>query len=259
MVVAALSIGGVVGVALSGGFVYWEVGKYATPQVDVTRFDERKELAAYTVGLFAGIPFAVAFLLFAASLAGGGLIGIALYLGLLVGGIEVGTRMLLRSRYWGAEASRPFYALGFRAGIGGILALAIVTSYLEGPSIAPIGLAGTAVAAVAVVTLQVAGALLSPRRPGTSGGPGGGPWAGAVVGAIGFFLLALAPLGGAVTMLGAPLVALFGGGLVYSRLRSVLDEVRVSPAHPTDGSRDRPFGRTPAGSGGEPLPDDKPR
>ncbi len=259
MVVAALSIGGVVGVSLSGAFLYWEVGKYATPQVDVTRFDERKELAAYTVGLFAGVPFAVAYLLFAASLAGGGLVGIALYLGLLVGGIEVGTSMLLRSHYWGSDASRLFYGLGFRAGIGGILALAIVTSYLEGPSIAPIGLAGTAVAAIAVVALQVAGGLLSPRRLASASAPGGGPWAGALVGAIGFFLLALAPLGGATTRIGAPLVALVGAGLVYSRLRSLLAEVRVAPVRPAEALKDRPFGRTPAAPGGEPLPGDRPR
>ncbi len=256
MVVASLSIGGVVGVALSGGFLYWEVGKYATPQVEVTRFDERKELAAYTVGLFAGVPYAVAYLMFAVSLAAGAILGIALFLGLLVGGIEAGTWLLLRSHYWGSDPSRPFYVFGFRAGAGGILALALVASYLAQPDVTLPGVLGVAIAAVAVVVLQVAGALLSPKR--TRPGPAGGPGPGAIVGAVGFFLLALAPLGGTTTVIGAPLVALAGSGLVYVRLRPLLAEVRPQATPAADASVDRPFGRTPVAPD-EPLRDDRPR
>jgi hypothetical protein len=257
MVVAALSIGGVVGVALSGGFLYWEVGKYATPQVDVTRFDERKELAAYTVGLFAGVPYAVAYLMFALSLAEGAILGLALFLGLLLGGIEAGTWLLLRSRYWGAEPSRPFYALGFRAGVGGILALALVASYLESPSITVLGVVGVAIAAVAAVALQVAGGLLSPRQSRPTGGPGGGPVPGAVVGGVGFFLLALAPLGGPTTIVGAPLVALAGATLVYLRLRPLLAEIRMGPSPAPGAGPARPFGRTTATADGDRLPEDR--
>jgi hypothetical protein len=256
MVDASLSIGGVVGVALSGAFLYWEVGKYATPQVDVNRFDERKELAAYTVGLFVGVPYAVAYLMFAVSLAAGAIFGIALFLGLLVGGIEVGTSLLLRSKYWGADASRPFYALGFRAGVGGILALALVASYLEAPAVSVLGVVGIGLSAVAVVTLQVAGGLLSPRQSSPTAGPGGGPWAGALVGGAGFFLLALAPLGGATTTIGAPLVTLAGSTLVYLRLRPLLAKVRpVVPPVLAPGEV-RPFGRTPLPPAGDRPPDE---
>ena len=59
-----LSLGALVGVGLSGGFVWWEVGRFAVPQVPVSLFDERRELIAYTAGLFVGVPLAVAFLLF---------------------------------------------------------------------------------------------------------------------------------------------------------------------------------------------------
>ena len=54
MVVASLTLGAVVGVLLSGAFLYWEVGRYAEPQVPVTLFDERKELFAYTTACSSG-------------------------------------------------------------------------------------------------------------------------------------------------------------------------------------------------------------
>src|SRR5208283_3550709 len=75
MVVPSLTLGGLVGVALSGGFVYWEVGRYSTPQVPQTLFDERKEVTGYTVGLFVGVPLAVAYILFVDSMANGALPG----------------------------------------------------------------------------------------------------------------------------------------------------------------------------------------
>ena len=39
---------------LAGGFVYWQVGRYAAPQVPVTLFDEKREVYAFVIGLFMG-------------------------------------------------------------------------------------------------------------------------------------------------------------------------------------------------------------
>jgi hypothetical protein len=58
VVVASLSLGAVAGVLLSAGFIWVEVGRYATPQVPETLFDERREIFAYTAGLFIGVPLA---------------------------------------------------------------------------------------------------------------------------------------------------------------------------------------------------------
>jgi hypothetical protein len=108
MVLPSLSIGAAVGVILSAGFVYVEVGRYATPQVPVTLFEERREIFAYTAGLFVGIPFAVVYLLYALAMVNGALPGALLFLGLLVGGTELAQWALLRSAYWGRTASSPF-------------------------------------------------------------------------------------------------------------------------------------------------------
>lgn len=248
MVVASLSIGGVVGIVLSAGFVYWEVGRYATPQVPETLFDERKELAAYTVGLFVGVPLAVAYLLFVDAMVSGGLLGALAFLALLVGGTELAQILLRRTRYWGGGPSHPFYVLGFRAAIGGILALAIVAGYLGGVPLTPLGVAGTAVEALAVVALEVAGALLSLRtiepRPTT----GGGPFVGALFGAIGFFLLGLGALTGGWGALGGGVLALAGAAFVYRRLRPALARVPPPSGSAPPPPRDEPpaFGRTRA-------------
>ncbi|MGD0251040.1 MAG: hypothetical protein ABSB97_09195, partial [Thermoplasmata archaeon] len=170
-----LSLGALVGVLLSGGFVWWEVGRYATPQVPATLFDERRELFAYTAGLFVGVPLAITFVLFFDSMANGALIGALLFLGLLVVGAEVAQWALLRTRFWGPGESGPFYALGYRAAIGGIVALALVSQYFSLSSPTVDGIALVVLESVAVVALEVAGALLSVRaRPG-SGRTGGGP------------------------------------------------------------------------------------
>ena len=126
MVLASLSIGAAVGVLLSAAFLYFEVGRFATPQVPVTLFDERKELFAYTAGLFVGVPLAIAFTLFQISMGAGALLSALVCLALLVAGGEVAQWALLRTKFWGREAARPFYALGYRAAIGGIISLAIV-------------------------------------------------------------------------------------------------------------------------------------
>jgi len=230
MVVASLTIGALVGIVLSGGFVYWEVGRFAEPQVPVTRFDERREMFAYTAGLFVGVPLAVAFVLLRLELAIGALIGGIVLLAGLVAGTEVAQLLLVRSRFWSGRAG-PFYAVGFRAGIGGILALAVVASYLAGPVVLDLGVATVALTALAVVALEVAGALLSLRAAPASRVRGGGPWSGALIGTVGFLLLGIGPAGGEVVALAAAATVLLGGALVYFRLRPVL--ARVPPPTPT--------------------------
>lgn len=241
-----LSLGALVGVGLSGGFVWWEIGRYAVPQVPVTLFDERRELFAYTAGLFVGVPIAVAFLLFRLSMANGALLSAVFFLALLVGATEVAQWALLRSRFWGRSESEPFYALGYRAAIGGIVALALVTQYFSGTSPTPDGVVLVVLEATALVGLEVAGALLSLRaRPG-SGRAGGGPLSGAIFGAIGFFLLGLGPLGGEASEYGGALVALLGASVVYLRLRSILSSVPAPGAGPPPVRTSAPstYGRT---------------
>jgi hypothetical protein len=248
MVVDAIFLGGLVGVALSGGFVYWEVGRYATPQVPVTLFDERKEVAAYTVGLFVGVPLAVAFLLFLLAMASGALVGALASLALLVGGTEVAQWAILRTKYWGAGRSGPFYALGFRAAIGGILALALVASLPggSGPALTT-RILSTAVACLAVVALEVSGALVSLRLPGSPRRSQGGPLRGGLLGAVGLFLLGLSPLGGATTEVAGPVIVLLIAGYTYYRLRGLLSEI-PPPAAASLPLRPGPaaYGRTPS-------------
>lgn len=253
MVVASLSIGGLIGVLLSGGFVYWEVGRFATPQVPVTLFDERKELFAYTAGLFVGVPLAVLFVLYVDSFANGALPGALFFLAALVGGGEAAQWSLLRSRYWGSDAGRPFYALGLRAGVGGILALTVVAAYAGSGAISPLGIAAAALECLAVIALQVAAALLSYRAPALPGREPGGPVSGILVGAVGFFLIGLGPLAGSFGSLGGASVALVGATLAYLRRRPLLNEVEPPAGPPTPPGELLPYGRTlPSGGPGTP-------
>lgn len=252
MVVASLTIGGVVGVLLSGAVLWWEVGRFATPQVPVTRFDERKVLAAYTVGLFAGVPFAVAYVLLLASLANGAWPGALLFLVALVGGTELAQVLVTRTAYWGAGVALPFYLVSFRAGIGGILALSAVAAYLGGtahPQAA--GLAAALLSAVALVAIEVAGSLLSRREPRPITSRTGGPLAGALFAGVAFFLLGLGPITGPAGAIAAPLVVLGGAVLSYRGRRALLAAVPApgagaAPTGPSD--HPLPYGRTDARS-----------
>jgi hypothetical protein len=247
-----LSLGALVGVLLSGGFVWWEVGRYATPQVPVTLFDERRELFAYTAGLFVGVPLAIAFVLFFDSMANGALPGALLFLALLVIGTEIAQWALLRTRFWGPGESGPFYALGYRAAIGGIVALALVSQYFGTASPTADGIALIVLQSVAVVGLEVAGALLSMRaRPG-SGRTGGGPVSGSIFGVVGFFLVGLGPIAGEAAAFGGALVALLGAALVYRRLRPILAAIPPPGGRPPAPEERtlRSFGRTDAGGTG---------
>jgi hypothetical protein len=259
MVVASLTLGAVVGVLLSGAFLYFEVGRYAVPQVPVTLFDERKELFGYTAGLFVGIPLAIAFILFQLSMGFGAIPSALLFLALLVGGDEVAQWALLRTRYWGSDPARPFYALGFRAAIGGIMSLAIVAQYLANPTITIDGTALVLLESAAVVALQVAGSFLSLPPMSTGERIGGSVLAGALFSAVGFFLLGVGYLGGEATGYVGALVALLGAALVYRRLRHNLATVPAPSAGPKPPEPETPlsYGRTdrpPSLPSGKPPP-----
>lgn len=250
MVAFAVGIGGVVGALLSGGFIWWEVGRFAVPQVPITLFDERKVLAAYTVGLFVGVPLATAYLLFVVSLTNGALVGALAFLLGLVGGAELAQWLVLRSTYWGGSA-RPFYALALRAGIGGILALSVVSTYLGVPSPSPTGLLPAVLGSLAVVGLEVAGALVSFPPEGTGPQATGRPLAGLLFGTVGFLLLGLGALAGPEGSLAGGAVAFFGAVLVYRRLRPGLEGIPPPGGRPprSTGEGSPIYGRTsPGGS-----------
>ncbi|MCI4339200.1 MAG: hypothetical protein L3J68_02560 [Thermoplasmata archaeon] len=252
MVDLSLSIGALVGILLSGGYVYVEIGRFATPQVPETLFDERREVFAYTAGLFVGIPLAIAFLLFLDSMANGALPGALIFLAALVGGTEVAQWALLRAHYWGNGESGPFYALGYRAGIAGIFALAILAQYLATSGVTWDGVLLLLIESGAVLALEVAGALLSLPPSTTAGRKGGGPVAGAVFEVVGFFILGVGALSGTgsteaeAVAYAAALIALLGGILVYRRLRPLLEVIPSPSTGAAPPLRDEPaaFGRT---------------
>ena len=246
MVIASLTIGAVVGVLLSAAFLYFEVGRFAEPQVPVTLFDERKELFAYTAGLFVGVPIAIVFALFQVAMGAGALVSALISLALLVIGDEVAQWALLRTKFWGKEAARPFYALSYRAAIGGIISLAIVSQYLANPTITVDGTILVLLESVAVVALQVAGSFLSLPPTAPTERAGGSPVAGGLFSAIGFFLLGIGFIGGEATAYVGALVALLGAALVYRRLRPTLANVPAPRAGPRPPTPEAPlaYGRT---------------
>jgi hypothetical protein len=232
MVDVSLSVGAAAGVILSAGFVYVEVGRYATPQVPVTLFEERREIFAYTAGLFVGIPFAVVYVLYVLAMGNGALPGALILLGILVGGTELAQWLLLRSAYWGRTASAPFYALGFRSAIGGILALAIVAEYLGTATLAWDGILLSVVQSIAVVALEVTGALLSLPPGGPEGRTGGGPLRAGILAAVAFFLLGLGPQAGEIGAFAGAALVLLGAWFIYRRLRVRLALIPAPSASP---------------------------
>jgi hypothetical protein len=245
MVDGALSIGGFLGVLLSGAFIFWEVGRYAAPQVPRSLFDERKEVFAYTAGLFVGVPMAFLLILLTSAVANGAVVAALIDVAILVGAIELAQWLLCRSIYFGRSESTPFYALGFRAGIGGIMILGAVTAYLGGLTITDGGLVFLATESVALLALQVNGALVSFPRPSEATG---GPISGLAVGFIG---MAVIGLGLAITGFTGALAGLLVLAAMlpsYRRLRRrVLARVRppgTSEASEQVPASERPFGRT---------------
>jgi hypothetical protein len=222
VVYAALSLGALVGVLLSGGFIFGEIGRFATPQVPETLFEERREVFAYTVGLFVGVVLALPFLFYLQSMFNGALPGALIWLAVLVGATEAAQWIFLRTVYFGHLPASPFYALGYRAGIGGILILALVTLDLGSGPITVVALSTMILQSFAILALEVAGALLSLRAAPGSGRTGGGPLSGALIGLSGFFLIGFAQLLGDEYGAVAAVLALVGGVWVYSRLRPEL-------------------------------------
>jgi hypothetical protein len=250
MVVPSLTVGAFVGILLSGGYLYFEVGRFATPQVPETLFDERREIFAYTAGLFVGVPFAIAYVLYVTSLSNGALPGTAISLAALVGGMEVAEWWLARSRYWGRTESFPFYALAFRAAVGGIIGLAAIAQYLGGASITASGVALALLQAGAILGLEVTGALLSIRRRPDSLRTSGGPLSGAIFGVFGFFLIGVGLLAGTVGAFAGAALALIGSVVVYRGLRPTLASIpppTAGPKAPTP-LKSGAYGRTRGGS-----------
>ena len=255
MVVASLTFGAVVGVLLSAGFIWWEVGRYAAPQVPVTVFDERKVLAAYTVGLFVGVPLAAAYVLLTVALTNAALPGAAALLIAVVGGGEAAQRFLVRSRYWGAGPAVPFYAVSFRAGVGGILALAAVAEYLGSvAAVGAVGLCAALLTATALVALEVASGFLSLRPRAQPAARTPGPLAAALFCAVAFFLLGIGPSAGPAGALLAPVIVLGGSAVTFRGRRGLLAEVPApgAPLPAESPERDRTYGRT------APLPESSP-
>ncbi|MCI4361365.1 MAG: hypothetical protein L3J91_06635, partial [Thermoplasmata archaeon] len=136
----------------------------------------------------------------------------------------------------------------FRAGLAGILILGAVAAYLGGPTLTWDGLLLLALEVLALMAIQVNGALVSFPRPNEATG---GPVSGLVVGLAAMIVVSLGLAVG--SLLGAAACLLVVGGLVpsYRRLRRrVLGRIR-GPTGPVDGSgeraestADRPFGRT---------------
>jgi hypothetical protein len=245
---AALSLGALVGVALSGGFMYWQVGRYAAPQVPRSLFDERTEFFAYTAGLFVGIPLALFLVFYLIALANGALVSATIDAGAVIGGTELAQWLLLRTSYFGRAESAAFYALGLRSGIGGLLALAAVTEYFSTAPPSVLGIVLVLVQSVALVIVQVASALLSVRGPARLGHLGGSPLAGGLFSLVGLFLIGVGLLVDAPSaLLGATLAAL-GGAWVFRRLRDPVLGGLLPPALPRDvesggGAEPTPYGR----------------
>jgi hypothetical protein len=204
---------------------------------------------AYTAGLFTGIPLAAVLLLLLSAFPQG-LIGlVAIYLALLIGLTELGQWLLLRSIYFGSDGSGPFYAVGFRAGLAGILILAIVAQVLSAANLSFTTLAVALVQSTALLALQVTGAIFSLKTRLDDGTTRGGPAAGAMVTGFGLFLLTLGPAFGASGAIAAAAIVGVVGLLMYRRLaRATLDRVRpvgqAALKDDDDAAGRSPFGRT---------------
>lgn len=222
----ALSIGGAVGIVLTGAYLWWEMGRYATPQVAENRFDERRMIFAYTLGLFVGILLVIPWDLFLLEMGIGNLLFAVFFLVALVLITELVQRLIRRTAYWGKGPSFPFYAVGLRAGIGAILILALVGPYLSSPVITWDGVTVVVLQSLAILAVEVTGALLSFPTPATAGHrPGGGLFHASLISAIGFFLLGFNALGGEVVGSVAAGIALLGSLYLYRRLRGIFDRV----------------------------------
>ncbi len=254
MVDYSVTIAASVGVLLSAVFIMWEVGHYATPQVSENRFDERREIFAYTVGLFIGILVVIPWIYFLVAFGNADLIGVFVFLIILVGVTELAQWGIRRTKYWGLGPSFPFYAIGLRCGIAALLITGLVAQYLASPTITWDGLTVIALQSGALVMLAAATALISlPATPG-SGRTGGGPLSSSVILFVGFFLLGFNAFAGELVGAVAALIALAGAIYLYARLRTILDRIRPpAPAGRPEAIPSR-FARTDRGDGNPKSP-----
>lgn len=232
LVAGALWVGGSIGVVLSGAFVYWQIGRFAAPQVPASLFDERKLFIAYTGGLFAGIVLSIPFGLFLTSLAEGSLLLALVGLGFMIAGLEVAQWAVLRSAYFGHGEAGPFHALGLRAGISAILVLTLVTLYVGGPGVTAAGVAAVLVESAAIVALVGAGALLSIRIRRVREGPSGGPFSSAIVTGTGLFFLGLGGVYGPAYGAGVATVVMLVAVRTYLRLQETVLASVAPPGPP---------------------------
>ncbi|MFZ0699874.1 MAG: hypothetical protein WAN74_06790 [Thermoplasmata archaeon] len=226
MVALSLTIAGALGIVLTGGYLWWEMGRYTTPQVVESRFDERRMIFAYTLGLFVGVLLSLPWLLYLAAMTNAALLGAFALLFVLVLAIELAEWVVRRTHYWGKGPSFPFYAIGLRAGIGAILVLALVGQYLSAPTITWDGTSVVGLQAVAIVALEVTGALVS--LPATASGiprQGIGVLSGALISGIGLFLLGFNAFGGEIVGGVAAGIVLIGSIFLYRRARVILDRI----------------------------------
>ncbi len=220
-----LTVGALVGVLLSGGFVYAEIGRYATPQVPETLFDlTARSLCLYRRAVRGDPARDRVFPFFLDGERGdpggrdlprrtrGG-----------DGGRPVGAPSLA---LLGSRSERPVLRAQLPCGyLWGIFALAIIAQYLAITTPTVDGILLVLIQSAAILALEVAGALLSLPPSTVAGRTGGGPVPGAIFRAVGFFILGVGALSG-ISMLAdeevayaAALVALLGGIFVYRLYR----------------------------------------
>jgi hypothetical protein len=224
MVVTSLTLGAVAGLLVSGAFVYYEVGRFATPQVEETRFNERRAIFAYTGGLFVGVPLAIVLLLFLTAAGNGAWPGAILFLVLLLAGSEGAQYGLLRSHYFGAGPAGPFYALAMRSGAAAILILALMAQVLgaNSPSVVAIGIAlGQSIAVMALAAMGGLWSLPSRYLPGRRSTW----WLSVAMSAFGYFLVAFPKFSGPEVGGAALVVATVGAGYLYLQHRPLLSTI----------------------------------
>lgn len=121
-----LAIAATLGLLPAAAVLLVVLDRYAAPKVAVSVFDERKLFLAYVVGIPAGTPLALVFVLFAGYSQGADWGGLFITLALFVTLSLLTRRLFLRIRRFGGPGGRgrqsPFYAFGFGTGIGTAIA-----------------------------------------------------------------------------------------------------------------------------------------
>jgi hypothetical protein len=232
----ALTIAAGVGIILTAVYVMWELGHFTTPSVAENRFDERREIFAYTAGLFIGIVLVVPFLFYLTYFSYGTLYPTLVYLVVVVILAEVAQWAVQRTHYWGHGPSFPFYALGLRAGFAGLLITGLVAQYLQG-SVTIEGATVVGLESLAILWLFVTSALLSLPADPVAGRTGGGPVSGGVILAVGLFLVGFNVFAGPLVGAVAAVIALVGALYLYARLRHLLERIRPMPPGPGSGTK----------------------